>query len=188
LSFKINFFDTKIRKEYHARLMTEQVLIDSAEFARKAQHLDGQVAVQRLSRLHDQLASTDGNVHYLLQGGLTARREPQIECTITGLVQLICQRCLTELAHQFTTHSRLVLVDHESQLPALEEEDEAADYVVADPALDVTSLIEDEILLALPIAPMHDEGKCIDRPADGESGGKQSPFAALAKLKPHTED
>ena len=168
--------------------MTEQVLIDSAEFARKAQHLDGQVAVQRLSRLHDQLASTDGNVHYLLQGGLTARREPQIECTITGLVQLICQRCLTELAHQFTTHSRLVLVDHESQLPALEEEDEAADYVVADPALDVTSLIEDEILLALPIAPMHDEGKCIDRPADGESGGKQSPFAALAKLKPHTED
>src|SRR6202022_2794988 len=102
--------------------------IDSEEFARKAQNLEGQIAVRKLARLHDQLASTDGSVHYLLQGGLTARREPQIECTISGLVQLICQRCLTELAHQFTAHSQLVLVDEESQLPALHEEDDAADY------------------------------------------------------------
>jgi uncharacterized protein len=168
--------------------MTEQVLINSAEFAREAQHLEGELTLQQLARLHDQLTSTDGTVHYVLQGGLTERRERRIECTISGLVQLVCQRCLGGLAHQITAHSQLVVVDNEAQLPALEEEDPAADYVVADPALDVIGLVEDEILLALPIAPMHEQGHCIDRPSDAASVGAASPFATLAKLKLPEQD
>jgi uncharacterized protein len=168
--------------------MTEQVLINSAEFAREGQHLEGQVSLERLARLHDELASTDGMVHYVLQGGLTERREPRIECIINGLVQLVCQRCLGGLAHQITAHSKLILVNNEAQLPALEEEDPSADYIVADPALDVIALVEDEILLALPIAPMHEQGQCVDRPSDAASAGAPSPFAALAKLKVPEQD
>lgn len=168
--------------------MTEQVLINSAEFAREAQHLEGQITLQQLARLHDQLASTDGTVHYVLQGGLTERREPRIECTITSSVQLVCQRCLSALAHQMTAHSQLILVNSEAQLPALEEEDPSADYMVANPAFDVIALVEDEILLALPIAPMHEQGHCVDRPSDAPSSGASSPFAALAKLKLPEQD
>jgi uncharacterized protein len=189
LSFKINFFDTKIRKEYHARLMIGQVVIDSAEFARRGRRLEGEFAVRELSRLHDQLASTDGIVHYVLEGGLTGRREPQIECTINGLVHLVCQRCLGALEQDISAHSRLVLVENENLLPTPEEEDDSADYVVADPALDVAALVEDEVLLALPIAPKHEQGQCVDRPADAGAGNSEkSPFAALARLRPQGRD
>ena len=56
------------------------------------------------------------------------------------------------------------------------------DAVAADAELDVWSLVEDEVLLALPIAPRHAEGAC---QAAGESVLKQraSPFAVLAGLK-----
>ena len=168
--------------------MTEQVLINSGEFAREAQHLEGQITLPQLARLHDQLASTDGTVHYVLQGGLTERREPRIECIINGLVQLICQRCLSGLAHQITARSQLILVDNEAQLPALEAEDLSADYMVADPTFDIIALVEDEILLALPIAPMHEQGHCVDRPSDAAHGSAPSPFAALAKLKLPEQD
>jgi uncharacterized protein len=183
LSFKIKFFDTKTATEYHARLMTQQPVIDSGEFARKAQYLEGEFAVRDLTRLHDQLASSEGTVHYALQGGLTVRREQQIECTITGLVQLVCQRCLGSMAHRIDVHSRLMLVPDESRLPALDEEDDSSDYMVAEAALDVKALIEDEVLLALPIAPRH-EGECIQRAGEaGEGSDRKSPFAALAQLK-----
>jgi uncharacterized protein len=168
--------------------MTEQVLINSAAFAQDGEHLEGQVGVQRLTRLHDQLASTDGTVHYVLQGGLTERREPRIECTINGSVKLICQRCLRGLAHQITVQSKLIVVASEAQLPALEEEDASADYMVADPVFDVIALVEDEILLALPIAPMHAQGECVDRPSEAARGDTPSPFAALAKLKLPEQD
>ncbi len=48
--------------------------------------------------------------------------------------------------------------------------------------MDVETLVEDELILALPIAPVHAEGEC--RAArDAGAGGVESPFGVLASLK-----
>jgi uncharacterized metal-binding protein YceD (DUF177 family) len=49
----------------------------------------------------------------------------------------------------------------------------------------VAALVEEEILLALPMAPHHAEDVCRGRPA--ADTGKLHPFAALARLKTHKE-
>lgn len=50
---------------------------------------------------------------------------------------------------------------NEAQLELWERSDPLLDALVADPELDVLTLVEDEILLSLPVAPRHAEGGCV---------------------------
>ena len=65
--------------------------------------------------------------------------------------------------------------------PYLEEEDEI-DRIPADAHLDVLALIEDEVLLGLPLSPRHEFGVC-EAAAGNAPAGEQHPFAVLRKLK-----
>jgi uncharacterized protein len=56
--------------------------------------------------------------------------------------------------------------------------------IEASPELDVAGLIEDEVLLSLPLSPRHAEGACESRLARGaDADGRPRPFAGLAALK-----
>ena len=61
------------------------------------------------------------------------------------------------------------------------DEDDDMDAIEAEPQLDVLALIEEELLLDLPFAPRHADGKCAT--ATNELQQKASPFAVLAGLK-----
>jgi uncharacterized protein len=63
--------------------------------------------------------------------------------------------------------------------------DEAQDteQLYADPKLDVIALVEDEVILGLPMAAGHEEGACAAPSPNPESGRLESPFNALATLK-----
>jgi uncharacterized protein len=67
-----------------------------------------------------------------------------------------CQRCLSDFAYPVDHRTLAVLARSESEADAL---DEASDHevVVADRPLDPAQLVEDELLLTLPFAPMHEE-------------------------------
>jgi uncharacterized protein len=67
-------------------------------------------------------------------------------------------------------------------LPQVEEEDEF-DSILAEPELVVFNLLEEEILLSLPIAPKHEAGACEANAALQGLKEEISPFAALANLK-----
>jgi uncharacterized protein len=56
------------------------------------------------------------------------------------------------------------------------------DGVAADPHTDVWGLVEDEVLLAVPLAPRHEEGWCATA-VEAKDERTQSPFAVLARLK-----
>jgi uncharacterized protein len=61
---------------------------------------------------------------------------------------------------------------------------QAPDPLEAAPELDVRALIEDEILLSLPLAPRHPEGECASRfETQSDEDAAQSAFAKLAALK-----
>jgi len=78
---------------------------------------------------------------------------------------------------------RLMLRD-QTGLDALGDDEDECDSILAEAQLDVLDVLEEEILLSLPIAPRHDDpGVC--QAADGKSGLRETknPFAVLAKFK-----
>lgn len=165
--------------------MEFQQVIDVEKFARGQERYAKKLNAANLPRLKGLINPSSQPLQYEIQGSLTARREPQIQCTIRGSVYLQCQRCLGDLLHEINFDSTVVFVDDEDSLPLIEDEDESVDYVVKPESLDLMTFIEEEIILALPLVPRHPEGKCKELSAQEEEdqAKKPSPFAVLAKLK-----
>jgi uncharacterized protein len=78
--------------------------------------------------------------------------------------------------------SKLMLVAPGEEWPDEELEDDGTDAIEASRELAVLALVEDEVLLALPVAPRHE---VCALPAAVETQSRPSPFAVLAKLKDH---
>lgn len=179
------------RKIYHARLMYARPFIDSLDFAANGKQIDAQVPVSELPRLLDLLDNPQGMLHYTLQGGLDSLGRPVLDVSIDGSCQLRCQRCLSGLDYAIQHEARLMLCDQAS-LDVLEpqgllvghpDEEEDFDGILADAHLDVLALLEEEILLTLPIAPKHDLGACQVAEGKNKQEGEPHPFAVLEKLK-----
>ena len=103
-----------------------------------------------------------------------------MQVDIAGEPVLCCQRCLGGVKFPLVISSRLQLMAPGEEWPDDDLVDDSADAITAEKALAVLSLVEDEVLLALPIAPRHEQ---CDSPlaVAGENGS--SPFAALVALK-----
>ena len=137
-----------------------------------------------LERLDGALADERGELRYEVSAALDKQRRKVVSCIIEGFVFLICQNTLEAFRHEISIRDRLVLVDDEGGLPSVEEEGEEEDYVVVDGPLDIRDLVEDAVLLALPMVPRKPG---LEGQAEGskEAVRKESPFAALARLKKH---
>ena len=160
--------------------MTEELLIHPERIADKPQVFKGTVRLDDLPRLEETLANADCDLRYEVTARLDPQRRKVVSCIIEGFVFLTCQTTLEAFRHAISINDRLVLVDDESRLPPIEEESDAEDYLVADAPLDVLDLVEDAVLLALPMVPRK-PGAAEVRLAAKDAG--QSPFAALASLK-----
>lgn len=162
--------------------MSEQVTVDSLEFARGAKSLQGSFEIASLDRLHDRLASLAGTLVYQLSGFVDGKGRPGLRCRVQGTLELVCQRCLKPMTWEADLRSELLLAASEAELAGAEDEPEAPDWLLAEKEMDVRALVEDEVLLGLPIAPKHPEGRC--RAAlPPQDAAAASPFAALARLK-----
>ncbi|HUO44524.1 MAG TPA: YceD family protein [Burkholderiales bacterium] len=162
-----------------ALLMSEPAVVDSLEFARTGQQLAGTVAVSELRRVADSLFDDQGTLEYAIKGRTDSRGRPRLRVEVRGEVHLRCQRCLGSLPYRVATASDLlVLTGGGPETDALED----LDGVAADPHTSVRELVEDEVLLALPMAPRHPEGQCGAAVSAG-SAQSRSPFGVLAQLK-----
>ncbi|MDP1635638.1 MAG: YceD family protein [Gallionellaceae bacterium] len=159
--------------------MFARPFIDSVDFARNGREMRGEIAVSELSRLADMLARSEGSLLYIVRGYHEDDRD-MLELFLQGACILRCQRCLGELEYPVDIVSRLRLLPAD-RLDEAEVDDDEMDAIEAEVRLDVTALIEEELLLCLPFAPMHSEGECV--PATSDLQQKASPFAVLAGLK-----
>jgi uncharacterized protein len=175
-------FDTERRKIYHARLMYARPFIDSLDFARNGRRISGEVQIAELPRLLDILENPQGILSYAVQGGVDKQGTHFLDVSVTGQGQLRCQRCLDGLDYPVQLETRLLLRDQPS-LDALEDEEEEYDSILVDIHLNVLDLLEDEILLSLPIAPKHELGACQVTDGVNTHREEKNPFAVLAKLK-----
>jgi len=99
---------------------------------------------------------------------------------VTGTIPLACQRCLEAVPCDLDVDSLLELIPEGTELSQDELEDDTRDFLPVARELFVVDLVEDEILLTLPVAPRHE--KC-GLPGAAEAGERVNPFAALAGLK-----
>lgn len=167
--------------------MYARPFIDSLDFARNGRDISGEVRLAELPRLLDILENPQGTLSYTVQGGVDKQGNSFLDVGVIGLCRLRCQRCLNGLDYPVRLDTRLMLRDQAS-LDALDDivaggEEEEFDSILADTHLNVLDMLEEEILLSLPIAPKHEAGAC--QAADGENAQREekSPFAVLAKLK-----
>ena len=161
--------------------MSEQALIDGLKFAVEGRHLAGELAVGAMPRLQDSVFEPTGRVLYALTGMTDRRRRPIIEVTVQGTVPLVCQRCLGRLDFALQRRSRLALVASADELPDVAQEDPDTETMPVAEVGNVVDLVEQEVLLGLPLAPVHDE-MCV-APLDDTGARIASPFAVLNALK-----
>ncbi len=161
-----------------------EAVVDSLEFAADGGRLSGKLSLSDLPRLFDVLASREGELDCELSGariaGADGRVQSVLDLKITGCVRLSCQRCLAEVRFDCAIDTRLLLVPEGAEWPEDEMTSDDYDALPANKALSVRELVEEEVLLALPIAPRHAGCLPLGR---GERGNGPSPFAALAQWR-----
>jgi len=167
---------------------------DAFDLAARGESIAGDVDAARRPRLADRLAPTTASapIAWRIVGGHDALARPMLTVTIEGSLPLICQRCLRPFDWALAQRSELLLAREETELEQLDAGE--PEVLLATSFLDATSLVEDEILLALPFAPRHAEGACLASPeliagsaVAKTAQGTTSPFARLAALKKGTD-
>jgi uncharacterized protein len=157
--------------------------INSLDFAHHGRELQGELPVAELARLVEMLADETGQISYTVGGGHAKDGAPMLTVSIAGVCHLLCQRCLGELVYPINLHTQLLLKQqNELELASVELEEDGPDSILADDHLDVSAMLEEEVLLSLPFAPKHPLGEC-QGTIDGLQQTEKNPFAVLAELK-----
>jgi uncharacterized protein len=154
--------------------------IDGFRFAETGDVLRGKCRIAGLGRLQDLLASNAGELDYELHGTTDEAGRPSIRVRIGGELQLTCQRCLKALAHELRIDELLVLAKSEAEIESQPVDPEKPDRVLGEKEMEVGTLLEDEILLAVPVAPRHEQ--CSAAESVKKGGAQASPFSGLRGL------
>ena len=158
--------------------MLHRPLIDALEFARSRGRLSGDWPIADFPRLQGALQSGT-SLQYELEGVPEEQGRPALCLTVTGKLQLTCQRCLGALEHPLRVDALLLLYGSESEIDSIPVDAETPDGIVATKEMAVRDLIEEEVLLAIPYAPRHEGCK---GGADAKGAPGTRPFAELRSL------
>ncbi len=149
--------------------------------------LRGWVALRRMERLARSLCDVQGRVDVELHFNRDAQGIPFVQGRVRARLTMICQRCLEPMEVRIERDLLLALVRSEAEAGRLPPKYEPLPITSASMA--VAEIVEDELLLALPIVPLHAAGElCRVRTpyrVGDDDGGAQArhPFAVLGRLK-----
>lgn len=169
--------------------------LDIKSFAQSGAQLQGQSSLGQWPRLLDEkMANLQGNEHavqWWLQGHVVsvAGGASRVGLMLRAAVHLPlqCQRCLGPMVQRIETEREFVFVADEAMAEAMDDEVEE-DVLVISRDFDALSLVEDELILALPLVPRHDvcsqnlPTQVVDVGFEAASE-RPNPFAALASIK-----
>ena len=158
-------------------------LIDTRRLAERGERVERQLTTRDLPRLRKECSTPFAPVEASVIGVRTSLGKPGVRVSMRAQVKVPCQRCLKPLPLELELACAFEWVENESE-QALRDADDEWDAVIAAEQVDLLPLLEDELLLAVPFAPMHPACRSgVASEADEEAGGKVSPFAVLAGLK-----
>ena len=157
----------------------------------------GFLEISVLPRLTDEASSIEpgDGFHWELKTHFadSPGSEPRqiLKLAVKGRIHLVCQSCLQDCVLELAQESRFVMVATEEEADAFPMEDDQQEPLVASQQFDLLGLIEDEILLSVPLTPKHPEGACQPHASSFSEGGEaldtpekpQNPFNILKNMK-----
>jgi uncharacterized protein len=163
-------------------------------FAQHGSVLDGRERLGVFGRLIEESSGDDAErpVLFKAEGSerldAAGKMEPWLHLEAQGSLTMVCQRCLglVEVTLEFERDFRFVATE---ALAEVEDEESEEDVLVASKSFDLLELIEDELLMDLPAAPMHTvcpkplKLQAVDADFEAVADEKPNPFAVLQKLK-----
>jgi uncharacterized protein len=175
--------------------------IEPLRLARTGRVFQGLLPLSRMARLMESVDTAAGDVEVELSFAINDRNVPCVRGHIRTEVGLQCQRCMQEMAWPIDNQFELLIVESEAEAEQLGEDSEV--LLLDEQLISLSDLVEDEILLSLPIVPKHEAGTdCADNvssskaveeiteqamPSTGDAAAedkaKENPFAILAELK-----
>jgi len=176
---------------------TDPRRIDPRTLARTAGVVAGTLSQVELPRLSESIEATVPALDVSWSARGEERQplggEPQVWLHLQAQTQvsLVCQRCLKTLPQTLDVARSFLFVADEDKALKLDEEleDDVLMLPSASAGLDLQALLEDELILALPIVPRHDvcpdplpQLTDEDEP-EADDLAAAHPFAALAALK-----
>jgi uncharacterized protein len=168
--------------------------LDIKAFAKAAGSLSGRHLLSKYERLMRETKGQGGDralewqAHGELRVGGSGFQQIWLHLQASVILPLICQRCLGPADIEVSVDRSFRFVATEEQAEAEDEEAEE-DVLALHRDFNLMELIEDELIMAMPVVPRHEvcptEVKLAvqDPDFEAESGAKPNPFAVLAKLQ-----
>ena len=145
------------------------------------------VPVSVFPRLVDLLTSLNGVVRVTLKASMSPDQRPTTTIGLAGTLEQSCQRCLQPVTVVIDHEHTVEWVADEAELARLDASEDDLDNpdweflpMPVPPKVRTLDLVEDELILSLPIVPLHEV--CALPEATPEPA-EDHPFAALARLK-----
>ena len=158
-------------------------MVDAWRSVTARRRFEGSIRVRDMPRLRESLARDDGSIRYELEFGRDELQVPYLSLVAVGRLPLECQRTLEAFELEVSINERLGLIAREEDEAALPPGYEP--LLTPSGELKLADVIEDELILALPVVPLkpgsdqESEAAWSTSPPEGTSG----PFAELARLK-----
>ncbi len=146
--------------------------------------LEGELLLADLPRLSSLLNDAQGSARYRIEFGRDALEVPFAKLSIEAGLPLVCQRSLQPFVAPVIIEQALGLIRDEAGEAALPEGYEAL-LVPEDGRMVAAELVEDELILAVPVIPVAPGSEAVERdwPVREEEVAAANPFAALSALK-----
>jgi len=170
--------------------MSEEKLpqkVDPFRFADNAIRLQGVLYVNDLERLCDYLHKHSGEIRVDLTFGKNEQGIRFLTGKLSGHLQLQCQRCMEDLAYEITNKIWLAIVHTEEEAAQLPSGYDA--IIVDNDILVIQDMIEDELIVSLPVVPMHHPNECkvtlplVIKSEQELETGKNNPFNVIDFLR-----
>jgi len=166
--------------------------IDPRKFAQQGVVISGLVELASLSRLCDTVSADKGSISAELVFGLNDRRLPQLTGQIQAELYVTCQRCLDLTPIEVPCQVDLAMVWDEESAAKLPKTQDS--WIVAEGQTDIYQVVEDELLLSLPIVSYHETecvpsthfssiDKAVSQQISDTEAQKTNPFQVLGQLK-----
>ncbi|WP_313209779.1 YceD family protein [Stutzerimonas nitrititolerans] len=161
--------------------------VDPRKLADRVAALEGELQLSELKRLVDPLEDDKGVVRARFDFGRDEQHTVVIRSELDVEVTMICQRCLEPVVLPIHSECVYAVVNEGANSQHLPKGYDVLE--VGEDPLDLLALVEEELLLALPIVPLHDPEICQppagpDEPEPSENEvSRSNPFSVLAQLK-----
>jgi DUF177 domain-containing protein len=151
--------------------------------AKSSERIEGTLQIDSFERLQSIILEKGTELNYSLSFGSDESGTCVIECVIDTQLIFECQRCFKPVKIDIHSDTLLGVANDKDEFEALAKEYEPLQLV--EDCISIQELVEDELLLAIPISPLHPENECLGKNVLDKlnADAKPNPFAALAALK-----